>query len=210
MPGPVAGTHWARWHRGPIVASLVDPEPPDWPVVAELGVPAVLVHSKPLDPPELAEALACGASALVAADRVDAHFLSVLRMVSPGYLVVDSMPMRPLIGAVRARWDERAPGGLELPELNAPLVIKPRFGSWGDDVIRCDTDEEIDAALSLVYTRPWFTATGAVAQKLVYPRGYDLRIIVAAGQVVGSPVLHAPPVSSIFFTVFLPLIWMLR
>jgi DNA-binding CsgD family transcriptional regulator len=101
------------------VAALVDPEPPDWPVVAELGVPAVLVHSKPLDPPELAEALACGASALVAADRVDAHFLSVLRMVSQGYLVVDSMPMRPLIGAVRARWDERATGGLELPELTS-------------------------------------------------------------------------------------------
>ena len=89
---PVADTHWARWHRGPIVAALVDPGPPDWTVVAELGIPAVLVHSKPLDPPELAEALACGASALVAADRVDAHFLSVLRMVSQGYLVVDSMP----------------------------------------------------------------------------------------------------------------------
>jgi RimK family alpha-L-glutamate ligase len=82
---------------------------------------------------------------------------------------------------------------LELPELNAPLVIKPRFGSWGDDVIRCDTDEEIDAALSLVYTRPWFTATGAVAQKLVYPRGYDLRIIVAAGQVVGAVKRVAAP-----------------
>ena len=24
-PGPVADTHWARWHRGPIVAVLVDP-----------------------------------------------------------------------------------------------------------------------------------------------------------------------------------------
>jgi two-component system, NarL family, nitrate/nitrite response regulator NarL len=119
VPGPVAGTHWARWHRGPIVAALVDPGPPDWPVVAELGVPAVLVHGKALDPQELAEALARGASALVAADRVHAHFLSVLRMVSQGYLVVDSMPMRPLIGAVRARWDERASGGLELPELTS-------------------------------------------------------------------------------------------
>ena len=88
-------------------------------MVAELGIPAVLVHSKLLDPPELAEALACGASALVAAERVDAHFLSVLRMVSQGYLVVDSMPMRPLIGAVRARWDERASGGSELPELTS-------------------------------------------------------------------------------------------
>ena len=119
VPGPVADTHWARWHRGPLVAALVDPGPRDWPVVAELGIPAVLVHSSPLDPPELAEALASGASALVAADRVDAHFLSVLRMVGQGYLVVDSMPMRPLIGAVRARWDERASGGLELPELTS-------------------------------------------------------------------------------------------
>jgi two-component system, NarL family, nitrate/nitrite response regulator NarL len=118
-PGPVADTHWARWHRGPIVAVLVDPVPEDWDMVAELGVPAILVHSKPLDPPELAEALACGASSLVPADRIEDHFLSVLRMVGQGYLVVDSMPMRPLIGAVRARWDERAPGRLELPELTA-------------------------------------------------------------------------------------------
>ena len=81
--------------------------------------PAILVHSKPLDPPELAEALACGASSLVSADRIEDHFLSVLRMVGQGYLVVDSMPMRPLIGAVRARWDEQAPGGIELPELTA-------------------------------------------------------------------------------------------
>src|SRR6266568_8982636 len=119
IPGRVADTHWARWHRGPLVAALVDPGPKDWPVVAELGIPAVLVHSSPLEPPELAEALACGASALVAEDRVDAHFLSVLQMVGQGYLVVDSSPMRPLIGAVRARWDERAPGRLELPELTA-------------------------------------------------------------------------------------------
>jgi DNA-binding NarL/FixJ family response regulator len=115
----LAGTHWARWHRGPLVAALTDPEPPDWGMVEELGVPAILVHSKPLGPPELAEALASGASALVSADRIDDHFMSVLRMVSQGYLVVDSMPMRPLIGAVRARWHERVPGRGDLPELTA-------------------------------------------------------------------------------------------
>ena len=118
-PGPVADTHWARWHRGPIVAALVDPAPPDWDLVAEMGIPAVLVHSEPLDSPDLAEALASGASALVAADRVDDHFLSVLRMVGQGYLVVDSMPMRPLIGVVRARWDEPVPGTGGLPELTS-------------------------------------------------------------------------------------------
>jgi two-component system, NarL family, nitrate/nitrite response regulator NarL len=115
----MADSHWARWHRGPILAALVDPSLADWGLAEELGVPAILVHSKPLDPPELAEALASGASALVSVDRADDHFLSVLRMVGQGYLVVDSMPMRPLIGAVRARWDARVPGRGDLPELTA-------------------------------------------------------------------------------------------
>ena len=117
--GPVAQAHWAQSHRGPIVAALVDPAPSDWDLVAEMGIPAVLVHSHPLDPPDLAEALASGANALVAADRVDDHFLSVLRMVGQGYLVVDSMPMRPLIGVVRARWGEPSPGTGGLPELTS-------------------------------------------------------------------------------------------
>jgi DNA-binding NarL/FixJ family response regulator len=118
-PGPVADSHWARWHRGPIVAALVDPGPGDWQLVEDLGVPAILVHSKPLDPAELAEALARGASALVSADKIDNHFLSVLTMVGQGYLVVDSMPMRLLIGAAHARWDQRVPGVRDLPELTA-------------------------------------------------------------------------------------------
>jgi two-component system, NarL family, nitrate/nitrite response regulator NarL len=117
--GPVAETDWARWHRGPIVAALVDPAQPDWDLVAELGIPAVLVHSKPVAPPEIAEALASGATALIPADRIDDHFLSVLRMVSQGYLVVGSAPMRPLIGAVRARSEDGVANGLDIPELTA-------------------------------------------------------------------------------------------
>jgi two-component system, NarL family, nitrate/nitrite response regulator NarL len=117
--GPVADTDWARRHRGPIVAVLVDPEQRDWELVPELGVPAILVHSKPVDPPDLAEALASGANALIPVDRINDHFNSVLRMVSQGYLVVGSTPMRPLIGAVRARWEDGVAGRLELPELTA-------------------------------------------------------------------------------------------
>jgi DNA-binding NarL/FixJ family response regulator len=117
--GPAPDAHWARWHRGPLVAVLVDPQTPDWALVTGLGVPAILVHSKPFDSPELASALATGASALVAADRIDDHFLAVLRMVSQGYLVVASRPMRPLLGAARVRWDEDATGPVGLPELTS-------------------------------------------------------------------------------------------
>jgi two-component system, NarL family, nitrate/nitrite response regulator NarL len=129
--GPVSQTHWARWQRGPIVAVMVDPEPEDWPLVEELSVPAILVHSKPLDPAEIASALVSGATSLVQADTLRDRFLSVLRMVGQGYLVVDSKPMRPLIGAVRARWDQRAPGGGDLPELTARESDILRSGAQG-------------------------------------------------------------------------------
>jgi DNA-binding NarL/FixJ family response regulator len=129
--GPVADMHWARWHRGPIVAALIDPEPADWNLVPELGVPAILVHSKPLDSAELADALASGASSLVAAEVIDHRFQSVLRMASQGYLVVDSLPMRPLIGAVRARWEQRGPSTGDLPELTARESDILRFGAQG-------------------------------------------------------------------------------
>ncbi|HEY2326076.1 MAG TPA: hypothetical protein VGH52_01185 [Gaiellaceae bacterium] len=75
---------------------------------------------------------------------------------------------------------------LDLPELEPPIVFKPRFGSWGRDVIRCDDQAAIERALAYISTTPWFAATGAVAQKLVAPRGYDLRLVVARGRVIGA------------------------
>jgi RimK family alpha-L-glutamate ligase len=75
---------------------------------------------------------------------------------------------------------------LPLPELEPPLVFKPRFGSWGRDVVRCDDRLAIGRALEELRTRPWFDATGAIAQKLVSPRGFDLRLVVARGRVVGA------------------------
>jgi RimK family alpha-L-glutamate ligase len=73
-----------------------------------------------------------------------------------------------------------------LPELEPPIVFKPRFGSWGQDVIRCDDEESIERALLDLEEKPWFHATGAIAQKLVAPRGYDLRLVIAADRVVGA------------------------
>jgi RimK family alpha-L-glutamate ligase len=76
--------------------------------------------------------------------------------------------------------------GAEEISLPLPLVIKPRFGSWGADVFRCDTPGDIRAVLAKLESRPWFARSGAIVQELVEPRGYDLRLVVAAGHVVGA------------------------
>jgi RimK family alpha-L-glutamate ligase len=77
-----------------------------------------------------------------------------------------------------------------VPEL--PLVIKPRFGSWGRDVERCATADELEAALVRLQAKTWFREHGALAQELVEPRGWDLRVVVAGGRVVGAARRIAP------------------
>ena len=55
------------------------------------------------------------------------------------------------------------------------MVLKPRFGSWGRDVVLCSTADELDRALAQLATRPWFAEHGVLAQELVPPLGWDLR-----------------------------------
>jgi [lysine-biosynthesis-protein LysW]---L-2-aminoadipate ligase len=71
-----------------------------------------------------------------------------------------------------------------VPEL--PLVLKPRFGSWGRDVELCTTTDGLEEALVRLQRKPWFREHGALAQELVEPRGWDLRLVVAGGRVVGA------------------------
>jgi RimK family alpha-L-glutamate ligase len=70
------------------------------------------------------------------------------------------------------------------PEL--PAVLKPRFGSWGRDVELCRTAEELDAMLDRIAFTAWFQEHGVLAQELVAPQGWDLRVLVAGGRVVGG------------------------
>jgi RimK family alpha-L-glutamate ligase len=77
-------------------------------------------------------------------------------------------------------------GGSALPKLIPPLVVKPRFGSWGRDVFRCEDAIELTACLASLQGRRWFERQGVIVQELVPPSGYDLRMIVAAGEVVGA------------------------
>jgi RimK family alpha-L-glutamate ligase len=78
-----------------------------------------------------------------------------------------------------------SPGGT-LPELRLPVVVKPRFGSWGRDVVRCDDADQLRSHVRELETRPWFRAHGAIVQEFVPTGGSDLRIVVAGGVVVGA------------------------
>ncbi len=79
------------------------------------------------------------------------------------------------------------------PPLPLPVVLKPRFGSWGKDVVRCGTKEEYHRYLAELTNRTWFRTQGVLVQELVQPQGYDLRLIVAGGRVVGAVERHAKP-----------------
>lgn len=90
-------------------------------------------------------------------------------------------------------WTMHLAPGDNPPRLVAPVVVKPRFGSWGMDVFRCDNENELARSLKEVETRSWFRRHGALLQELVTPRGYDLRVLVAAGTAIGAVERVAAP-----------------
>jgi len=76
------------------------------------------------------------------------------------------------------------PGAL-LP-IDPPVVVKPRYGSWGRDVVLCHDRAGAKAELERLAERTWFKRQGALVQELIPPPGHDLRIVVAGGSVVGA------------------------
>jgi [lysine-biosynthesis-protein LysW]--L-2-aminoadipate ligase len=74
----------------------------------------------------------------------------------------------------------------DVSAVELPLVLKPRFGSWGSDVMLCTTRRQLTEALDVVSQRPWFRTHGVLMQELIPPLGHDLRIVVSGGQVVGA------------------------
>jgi len=71
--------------------------------------------------------------------------------------------------------------GLPAPVPELPVVLKPRHGSWGRGVTLCRTHDDVADAAQALYSEH-----GVLAQELVPPLGWDARLVVAGGRVVGS------------------------
>jgi RimK family alpha-L-glutamate ligase len=74
-----------------------------------------------------------------------------------------------------------------------PVVVKPRFGSWGRDVRLCRDRDELEGCLEQLSRRAWFRSHGGLVQELIPPLGHDLRLVVAGGTVVGAVKRIAAP-----------------
>jgi RimK family alpha-L-glutamate ligase len=72
------------------------------------------------------------------------------------------------------------------PRWTGPVAVKPRFGSWGLDVVACYDEVSFRRHLHELHGRPWFARHGVLVQELVEPAGHDLRVVVAGGVAVGA------------------------
>ena len=50
--------------------------------------------------------------------------------------------------------------GRSAPPFDGPMVVKPRFGSWGRAVHRCDDARALEKTLARVRREPWFERHG--------------------------------------------------
>jgi RimK family alpha-L-glutamate ligase len=74
----------------------------------------------------------------------------------------------------------------DVSRLRYPVVVKPRFGSRGAHVYRCEDPDALGSLLARLRKNAWFRRQGALIQELVPPAGHDLRLLVAGGRVVGA------------------------
>ena len=77
--------------------------------------------------------------------------------------------------------------------LSPPLVLKPRYGSWGAHVVLCRDEVETVRCLDEIRELSWFRKHGVLAQEALPTTGSDLRVLVAGGCVVGAARRRAAP-----------------
>jgi DNA-binding NarL/FixJ family response regulator len=113
---PLHQDHWARWHRGPVITVLVDPEDRDWLLPASIDSAVVVVQSGQPDLPTVADLLASGARAVLPAAAVAGDLPEVLSLVARGYVAMSAEHATRLAGWMAVRHAERDSG---VPDLTA-------------------------------------------------------------------------------------------
>lgn len=197
-----SGARRDRRRRGPIVGIFGWPQTTNEALAAEwcaLGIDALLVH-----PDDALKRLASGDTAI---GRLDV--LPTVDGIEPGIETLGELRSRGVrvlndVDALLAAHDKLRTAAClreacvphpatahvlrreDAAGVALPLVVKPRFGSWGVDVLRCETVAELEQTLDAVADRSWFRKGGALLQELVPPVGYDLRVVVARGEIVGA------------------------
>jgi [lysine-biosynthesis-protein LysW]--L-2-aminoadipate ligase len=83
-------------------------------------------------------------------------------------------------------WTAHLEPGTPIPDGPFPCVVKPRFGSWGQDVYLCRSAADLPAILEAVARRPWWSRHGALVQELVGPARRDVRVVVAGSRAVAG------------------------
>ena len=134
--------------------------------------------------PGLLALLVCERRGARVLNSVDALLAAHDKLRTARLLAAAGVP-HPAVALVRRRGD--------LPASAGPLVVKPRVGSWGRHVFWCDSRAELDDVLASVEDTPWFLRHGAIVQEALPPLGHDVRIVVAAGRVVGAVERVAAP-----------------
>ncbi|GAA0399144.1 LuxR C-terminal-related transcriptional regulator [Acrocarpospora corrugata] len=86
-----AGAHWLQWRRGTLAAVLIDPDPGDWRLPAQLGAPTLVVCSAPPDLAAVGEAVRHGARALVWREDVPEDLCGMLSLMCRGYFTMTAL-----------------------------------------------------------------------------------------------------------------------
>jgi RimK family alpha-L-glutamate ligase len=117
------------------------------------------------------------ASGIPVLNRLRAILATHDKLLTSRVLLAAGLPHPQTVHLVTAR---------EQVEVDPPVVVKPRFGSWGRDVALCTDRAQLAETLDALSSRPWFRKQGVLVQELIPPLGHDLRVVVAGGGIVGA------------------------
>jgi two-component system, NarL family, nitrate/nitrite response regulator NarL len=129
--------HWARWHRGPLTAVLVDPAPEDWTLPAMLAAPAIVVHSAGPDLAAVADALLHGAQALVRGAEVRDDLVALLTLVGSGYFAMDAAHIEDLTDWLSTAVADRTPTVPALTVRERDILVSIADGHTVLQTARC-------------------------------------------------------------------------